>query len=190
MNWDKKQFSAGGGTFKLAMLVIAGAYMLYFSITHSRDCTIGFISGYTAAVGVVHGADVGSYYEDEVFAQRVKDICETTSDIYSPNPPTYALMMLPLTVFDFPVAKAIWTVLNLLMLALICVLINRHLDGIHWSVVLLFMLAFQPLYANMRMGQNYVFLLLMVTLIWSGWKSNRDWMMIAGLVLMTIFKLG
>lgn len=175
---------------KRVLLLICSLYVVFFLIQNSRKCSIGFISGYVAAVGLVQGEDIKTYYSNDEFAELVGRVCSDTYDIYSPNPPTYSLMMLPLVALDYPTAKVVWTILNLLMLGLIAWLMKENLSRVGWVEIFLFMLLFQPIYANLRFGQNYIFILLMVTMIWVGWKKEKPWMMVLGLVLMTGFKLG
>jgi hypothetical protein len=175
---------------KNALLLCCCLFLFTFLIRNGDKCTNGFISGYTAANGLLKGEDVKTYYNNDDFAQLVSQFCAETYDIYSPNPPTYSLMMIPLAVFNFSTAKVIWTIINLLMIWLIARLIKENLTKMGLVEILLVILLFQPLYTNLRFGQNYVFILLMVTLIWVGWKHDKTWMMVVGLVLMTGFKLG
>jgi hypothetical protein len=143
----------------------------------------GFMAYYTAARLVLEGAPVSRFYDDDWFREQTTRIEARTSDIYNVNPPVTALLMLPLAGLSHAAARAAWTVVNLGLLAWAVTGLVRSLslDGgwrlVAWGAVL----AFEPVIANIRLGQVYGLLLCLLVLAWMGWQRARPAWLAAGL---------
>jgi len=83
------------------------------------------------------------------------------------HPPFEALFFLPLTFLPYPQAYAVWSLINLAMLAGVAALLRTSLGSLRaipiWEMVVL-SLAFFPIFANFHQGQDAILLLLILTL--------------------------
>src|SRR5438552_312081 len=117
---------------------------------HQRSS--GFAAYYTGSWLVRQGVDVERFYDDDWFAQQVRQVpgLESIPDIWFINPPVMALPFLPLTMFDAAHARVIWTVISVLMLAAAIALLIRilHLPWFTAAGLVLITLLFQPVRAN------------------------------------------
>jgi hypothetical protein len=93
------------------------------------------------------------------------------------HPPFEALVFLPLTLFPYPVAFAIWEVLNLVMLIGVAFALRGVVDRLRetavWKPVLL-SVAFFPVFANFHQGQDAILLLLVVTMGFRAMRRNAE----------------
>jgi hypothetical protein len=107
-------------------------------------------------------------------------------DLFSPNPPTTALLLLPLAGLDYTAARVVWTLLNLALLLLVVGWLLRQLDlrGIWLSGAVAFVLFFQPVYANLEQGQAYLLLLGLSVAAWHGYRTRQETVLGAALGLM------
>ena len=101
---------------KVIILAALLSFFVFYVVYKAPNCSVGFISGYTAAVNLIKGEPVAQFYKSGYFINSVQEICPGTIDIYTPNIPTYSLMMVPLSIFSYSTAKIIWTCINLLFL--------------------------------------------------------------------------
>ena len=143
----------------------------------------GFAAYYTSARLIRSGSAGPRLYDDAWFSAQVAHFVPGVKDIYNANPPTTALLLLPLSRASYAAARRIWTALNVALLAATLLLILRE-TGLRGPPALIFAgvaFASQPLEANMQQGQVYVLLLALVTLTWIGLRrcSNR----VAGVAL-------
>lgn len=158
----------------LATLVIARfAWNTFGVMTRRSD---GFAAYYTAARLVRTGGAGPQFYDDIWFNHQVDHVVHGVQDIYTPNPPTAALLLLPLSGERYAKARTIWILLTVVMLAATLALIVRELN-MSRPVSLTFVcgaLASQPLEANFHQGQAYVLLLALATLVWTGYRRRHD----------------
>ena len=95
------------------------------------------------------------------------------------HPPFEALFFLPLTYLPYPNAFATWNLINLLILAGVAILLRQSLPALRpipvWQMIL-FSLAFFPLFANFHQGQDAILLLLMVTLSFRAFDREADFL--------------
>lgn len=150
----------------LAVAILAGfTYYSAPSITH------GFVAYYSAARLLTEGALGLEAYDDVwlgAYLQRLTG--SSIRDIFTPNPPTMALMAAPIARFDHGVARAVWLACSLALFAAAVFALARE-RARHGSVpigaLLLAMLA-PAVFTNIRIGQGYliVFALLAAAVIW------------------------
>ncbi|MGA7669379.1 MAG: glycosyltransferase family 87 protein [Nitrolancea sp.] len=136
----------------------------------------GFAAYYTAARLIRAGSAGPRLYDDAWFSAEVARTVPGVRDIYNANPPTTALLLLPLSGARYAMARTIWIWLNVALLAVTLLLILRE-TGLRGPPALIFAsvaLASQPLQANMRQGQVYVLLLALATLVWIGLRRCSD----------------
>ena len=141
--------------------MIAAMILAMFTLFSAGSITHGFVSYYTASKLLVAGELGPRAYDDAWFGAMVQRL--TTSsirEIFIPNPPTMSFMALPLVAFDPQSARAAWLIASLaaFLLAIGALVRYRahHSRDLPIETVLLMMLA-PAVFANLRIGQGYLF---------------------------------
>jgi alpha-1,2-mannosyltransferase len=85
------------------------------------------------------------------------------------NPPFFALLFVPLSLPPYPISFAIWSALQLLLLALSLRALRPagFLQATAWA------LTFLPVFASVSFGQNGLLSLALLTGVWLLWRRNR-----------------
>ena len=172
---------------KILFLWIAAAflfiYLIYFTIINSGKDTHGFASYYTASKLFLEGESVYRYYDDNFFSEKVKNYVPAVYELYYINTPISFFVILPFSVFDFNAAKSLWIIFSLLILATTVglILIKLKYEIQKSLLVVILILCFQPLYANILYGQVYIFIFCLLVAAWSAYRSGND--KILGIVL-------
>ena len=161
----------------LARLVVAalGLRLLLFAAAAARAPSDGFVAYYTAARLLREGQPVSRFYDNDWFRAQVNRINPAVSDIYNVNPPTTVLLMLPLAWLDHDTARVGWVSLSIIILgaSLAFVMRQLHLSGVAGLLFLGLVFVYQPLFANLKHGQAYIFLLGLLALAWYGHRRGR-----------------
>lgn len=93
------------------------------------------------------------------------------------HPPFEALIFLPLTLLPYPLAFAVWDLLNLGMLFAVGLLLRRSVSALRqvppWEFVVA-SLAFFPVFACFLQGQDSILLLLLCALAFNALKRDAD----------------
>jgi hypothetical protein len=93
----------------LAAMVLAG-----FTVFSAGSMTHGFVAYYAASRLLVSGELGPIAYDDRWFGEKVQQITgSSVREIFTPNPPTMALMALPVAGLDAQPARAVWLVASL-----------------------------------------------------------------------------
>ena len=147
-------------------------------IPSAQQQTHGFGAYHTAARLVAQGEISRAIYDPTVFRARVEDnTAGRASDIFNANPPTTALMLLPLATLNIDTARTIWTVLNLLLLLSgMAILIRALAPEMGPSVYLLLFglsLLFRPVIHNFLFGQAYILVFFLLALATSALRRRR-----------------
>jgi Glycosyltransferase family 87 len=93
------------------------------------------------------------------------------------HPPFEALLFAPFSRFSYPVAFALWDLVNMAMLGVLPFLLRPHLPGLKsysWPFWMLAMLAFFPIFFALLQGQDAILLLFLYTLSFVCLRKNRD----------------
>lgn len=175
--------------FGLALFLLAVRFIL-FSVEMVGRPTHGFVAAYAASRLLIEGEDMAQLYDDAWFIAQVNRFEPTIGDIYI-NPPTTALLLLPLAWLPYAPARAVWITLNIIALAIMVFWLARQLrfTGLWLYATFIAVLLFQPVYSNIYLGQVYLFLLGLLLLAWHGYRQEKDSLSGIMLSLMLIFKL-
>ncbi|MGE5236421.1 MAG: glycosyltransferase family 87 protein [Acidobacteriota bacterium] len=171
---------AAASAGRLALAVIADA-------VRPSPC---FVSHYVLARLLRDGIDLVRSYDDPWFAEQVSRVTPGITDI-NVNPPTSALLLLPVASLGYREARIAWTLFSVLLLAVTAAVVIRE-AGLHdaWRwVFVIVLLLFQPLAANFHMANAYVLLLALATLAWHGYRHGRDGALGIALGLMLAIKV-
>lgn len=154
------------------LVTLLAARFALFSIWAAARLSNGFAAHYTASRLLLGGADVARFYDESWFAARIGEIAGPVYDLFSPNLPPAALLLLPVAWLDYPTARAIWTVTGLVALAITALFLMRQLrlEGAWRPAFLAGVLLFQPIYEQVAQGQNYLLILAALTAAWHGYR--------------------
>jgi hypothetical protein len=150
---------------------VATAILAGFTYYSATSVTHGFVAYYAAARLLIDGALGPSAYDDAWFGAYLQQLTGTAvRDIFTPNPPTMALMAWPIARFDHGVARAAWLFgsVTLFAAAVFALARERARDGpVPIAALLLAMLA-PAVFTNIRIGQGYliVFALMAAAVLW------------------------
>jgi len=154
----------------VAIPVLATCGVAYFLCTDFRTgwmrSTTDFPNYYTAARLVRSGAPLRDFY-DWTWFQRQMNYAgfERQLGAYTPQPPLTMLPLVPLAGFAPQTAKRIWLVLNLVFLGSTVLLLSKAGRlGIPY-IILVALAGYPSLRSNFLLGQYYVFLLFLLTLV-------------------------
>jgi hypothetical protein len=135
----------------------------------------GYVAYYTAAQLLRDGERVQDFYDDAWFAARIAERGPAIYDTFAPNPPTTALLLLPLAGLDPSTARSLWTLLNLgAYLGFLALMLKALELPRSWAAAfLLLAMAYQPVYASLGQGQCYLLLLGLLSVAWHGFRTRR-----------------
>lgn len=161
--------------------------------SYSTNRLSDFAGYYTAARLFIEEDSLGLMYDDHWFKEQVEElgIDEPTVVMYV-NPPSVSFLMLPVVWLDPFVAKAAWNAISVLLVMIVLLLARRSLmipahSG--YSALLLVLLSSSiPFLRNLQRGQVYVLLLLLVLLLWIGYREDKPWLSGVSLALLLTMK--
>jgi hypothetical protein len=140
--------------------MLAAMVLAAFTVFSAGSMTHGFVAYYSAARLLVSGELGPAAYDDRWFGEKVQQITgSNVREIFTPNPPTMALMALPVAGLDAQRARAAWLVVSLVaFIASVAGLVKQQsLKNRDVSIpVLLVMLLSPAVFTNLRIGQGYL----------------------------------
>ena len=140
--------------------MLAAMVLAVFTVFSAGSMTHGFVAYYAASRLLVSGQLGPIAYDDRWFGEKVQQFtASSVREIFTPNPPTMALMALPVAGLDPQAARMIWLVVSLLaFVAAVAALVRyQALRNRDVSIpVLLVMLLSPAVFTNLRIGQGYL----------------------------------
>jgi Glycosyltransferase family 87 len=152
-----------GGQTRLSgtalVLVIALAILLGYVVFSAGRVTHGFVAYYAASRLLTAGQLGPTIYNDDWFQRFVQQLTGTeVLEIFGPNPPTMALMAVPVAWLDHTAARSVWLLASLTSFVVAIALLGRAADQRTIPPLLLAALLLNPtVFANLRIGQAYLF---------------------------------
>jgi hypothetical protein len=145
----------------------------------SQTLTHGFGAYYSAARLLQSGQFSAQVYDPAYFRPIVRaDSHQQADDIYFANPPTTSLMLWPLSFLPIETARFIWTLANALMLwgglALLVLNFAPQFNLPTFALLITLGMLFQPVVENIRLGQAYLLIFLLLTMAVAGWSKTVD----------------
>jgi hypothetical protein len=185
--WIKKSWAM---SLAVTSLLI---FIAFIFLPSSNNITYGFAAYYTASHLVMEHQGGSIFYDDRAFQVKVESLTDgQASDIYWANPPTTALMFLPLASLSISTARYLWAGVSLISLFLAVTLLGSVIfktpfqsKAFYVTTAILFLSA--PLTANFRYGQAYVLLLVFYAIALFALSSGREWL--AGFCLALVLAL-
>jgi hypothetical protein len=134
--------------------------LLYARSVAAGRLTHGFVAYHTAAQLLVEGRLGAHVYDQDWFIAEVQRRTGTAViEIFGPNPPTMALIALPLAGLDARTARAVWLVVSIVALAATVLLLARApgcAPGVWGAIAVAVVMLDPPALANLRTGQAYL----------------------------------
>ncbi len=184
-----------GGRLRWLILIGVLAVLVARFIPFASDVAVrpshGFVNYYTASRLLHSPVPVSQLYDDRWFSLQTEQFTPGITDIFTPHPPTAALMFVPLAGLDYVPARIVWTAFSLIVLALALGWLLRDLGlrGGQWLLsALALVLLYQPFYAQMAYGQVYAALTALLVLAWYGYCYRRNSLLGVALGVMLVFK--
>jgi hypothetical protein len=145
-------------------------YALAIAVPAAQRVSNGFTAYYAAAhVCAFSPDDLARVYDNEWFGALIRRLgAPQVRDIFNVQPPALCLLLLPLAPLSMPAARVAWTALSLVLflpasLALIARALGVSLRQMLWWAPLIVL--YRPLIGNLRQGQVYLLLLLLVSVV-------------------------
>lgn len=159
--------------------LVAGAFAVHTVAPAMARLSHGFM-GYYVGGQTLRLKEPGTrLYDERWFSQQVIQASDgSVTDIYLVNPPSLAVVWLPISHLSPHVARQLWIALTLVCLALSLCLICVEFGWVSqpWYIaglcVLLFLAA--PTREQTQYGQMYAMLLLLHVLGWRAYIRNKD----------------
>lgn len=163
---------------------------IIFLLDAAQRPSSGFVTYYTSSKLLVEGATPAHFYDRSWFQTQIERCAPTVKDIYHANPPTMSLMFLPLANFECKTSRIYWTIFNLIIIVLFGWWLGQaeKLKGVQAMGLVVFLLTFQPIYANFYDGQAYVLLLGLLAIAYYGYERNQAIALGLALALMLTLK--
>lgn len=168
-----------GWQTRAVWIAACAALSAYVVFSAAGRITHGFIAYYAAARLLVTGQLGPQVYDDAWFRKYIQDLTGSgVLEIFGPNPPTMALMATPFALVDHSTARILWLVASLACLVLAAAALVRFAaiderTGVPAAVVAL-MLLNPSVFANLRMGQAYLFVFALFAGTAIGLLRKRD----------------
>lgn len=162
-------------------------HVIFFTTKHITKSSNGFATYYTSARLLLEGENPKNFYNDKYFSDKVENYVPDIYEIYLVNLPTTTFIIFPLSGFDYQTARILWILFNLILflIALLLLIKQIKIDNIWLPIALILVFSFQPLYENIVTAQAYIFIFCMLTFIFIGYTSQKNWMpgLLLGLIL-------
>jgi hypothetical protein len=130
-----------------------------YTASHAASVTHGFAAYYAASRSFLDGGLGPWVYDDETFEERVRRFAEApVRDVFGPNPPTMALLVLPLAPLDHGRARTVWLVSSLAALIVGVIALVQTVGARDAWLPMVCLLLAPSVFANLRTGQAYLVL--------------------------------
>ena len=135
--------------------------LVYVERVAADRVTHGFVSYYAAARLLVTGQLGPPVYDDNWFGTYVQQLTQSgVLEIFTPNPPTMALMAVPVAGMDYATARHVWLIASLASLAVAMFALMGYTSSTRSplpAVAVAVLLLNPTVFANLRTGQGYIF---------------------------------
>ncbi|HXQ33397.1 MAG TPA: glycosyltransferase family 87 protein [Anaerolineales bacterium] len=157
------------------------------ALPSSKRITHGFAAYYTASRLILENRGGTIFYDDKAFQAQVEEMTSgEAADVFWANPPTMALIFMPLATLSIHHARYVWTLISLILLILGATLSGYVIfktpfrkNEFYLSASIFFLSV--PVTRNFQYGQVYIFLLVVYALALLALHDNFDWL--AGVLL-------
>jgi hypothetical protein len=165
-------------------VVAAVSYVLQSVAPAYGDLRYGFPAYYTASRVVLDGEPWPRIYDDAWFFERSLQLTDgRVGELFRPNPPTAALLAMPVAGLDVETARRIWLLLDVLLVGLAIAALLAALPSLRSppraAALVALCLAWAPLRETVAIGQAYALVLALSAI--SLWAIVGDRHAVAGI---------
>lgn len=151
--------------FSIFLLIILAGFNFRFGLRPAwNNINSDFPNYYTSSRLLTEGKDLSKIYNDEWFAQQIKNYGINEKGKYSPFPPPTILVMTPFAFFDPITAKRIFIIVNLFILLWTAYVFKRISTFNYINCLNIILLSGAAIINNFLLGQMYLLLLFIVSL--------------------------
>ncbi|MBI4547339.1 MAG: DUF2029 domain-containing protein [Ignavibacteriae bacterium] len=156
------------------LLAVLGIFIVWKGVIPAlTKIDTDFPTYYTSARLLMDGEDIAKMYDDKWFNEQVQRYGINHLGRFTPFPPIAAFIMLPIAYLPPLQALQAWTVINLAALSVMILLLSKILQrDIAWCS-LLALGSGLALINNIRFGQFYLILSLLIIVSYYWWQKNR-----------------
>jgi len=148
----------------IILIILAGLIIRYGIIPAWNNNNSDFPNYYTSSRLLIEGKDISRIYDDDWFAQQIKNYGMNEKGKFSPFPPPTIFVMTPFSVFDPLTAKRLFIIFNLILL-LGTAYIFKKISTINYINCLnIILISGAALINNFLLGQLYSLLLFAIAL--------------------------
>ena len=136
----------------------------------------GFVAYYTSARLLTEGEDPVRFYDRPWFQSHIARFEPTVLEIFSANPPTMSVLLLPLSSRGYYEARAVWVALSFLVVIATTawLLIALRVSGLWPPAFAAFVFLYHPLVATLEHGQFYGVGLALLAVVFHGYRKGGD----------------
>jgi hypothetical protein len=136
----------------------------------------GFVAYYTSARLLTEGEDPARFYDRGWFQRHIARFEPTVLEIFSANPPTMSVLLLPLSALRYHDARAVWVGFSgLIAIGTVAWLLSALRVSGPWAAAFaIFAILYHPLVATLDHGQVYAVGLALLAVVWHGYRNGRD----------------
>ncbi len=155
-----------------SVALFAGLFVWKGIIPAFTGLATDFPNYYTASKLVLEGADLSRLYDDAWFDSQIKSHGMEIEGKFSPFPPLTMFLMIPVAFLPPEDALRVWTCINVAALLGVFLLLRRITGSPPAMLAAIILSAGAGLANNVRFGQWYVILLLLMCLGFTFWKNG------------------
>jgi hypothetical protein len=136
----------------------------------------GFVAYYTSARLLAEGEDPARFYDRPWFQAHIARFEPSVLEIFSANPPTMSLLLLPLSALGYHEARAVWVGVSLLLvIATTAWLVSAlRISGPWAPAYAALVFTYHPLIATLDHGQFYAIGLALLAVVFHGYRTGSD----------------
>ena len=172
----------------LAFSLCAQCAVVWTQLEDIRAGYFDFVLYYSGAK-ILNDGNGARLYELEVQREYQSDFGAGYKDWDLPfnHLPYELLPLLPLAKFSFPVAHALWTAINVLLLAIVLIRLFPFIETTHRSLFAFMLFAFFPTITALKMGQDSAMTTLLLAETFVSLKRRR-YAIAGGLLALGLYK--
>ena len=136
----------------------------------------GFVAYYTSARLLTEGEDPARFYDRPWFQSHIARFEPTVLEIFSANPPTMSVLLLPLSSLGYYEARAVWVAFSLaaVIATTAWLLLALRISGFWAPAFAGFVFLYDPLVSTLDHGQFYALGLALMAVVFHGYQTGRD----------------
>jgi Glycosyltransferase family 87 len=136
----------------------------------------GFVAYYTSARLLTEGEDAVRFYDRPWFQSHIARFEPTVLEIFSANPPTMSVLLVPLSSLGYYEARAVWVAFSfsVVVATMAWLLTTLRVSGLWAPGFAAFVFVYHPLVSTLEHGQFYGVGLALLAVVFHGYRKGSD----------------